>query len=70
LDSKPLGSEQVNDCCKTHEVAGLANSSKKPNAKFVDVGFDTILEALVDLDSGIEVLPKYGVFDKNGFRPC
>ena len=70
MDSKPLGSEQVNDCCKTHEVAGLANSSKKPNAKFVDVGFDTILEALVDLDSGIEVLPKYGVFDKNGFRPC
>ena len=70
LDSKPLGSEQVIDCCKTHEVAGLANSSKKPNAKFVDVGFDTILEALVDMDARTEVLPKYGVFDKNGFRPC
>ena len=70
MDSKPLGSEQVNDCCKTHEFTGLANSSKKPNAKFVDVGFDTILEALVDLDARTEVLPKYGVFDKNGFRPC
>ena len=70
MDSRPLGSEQVVDCCKAHEVAGLANSSKTPNAKFVDVGFDTILEALDDLDAGIEVLPKYGVFDKNGFRPC
>ena len=70
MDSRPLGSEQVVDCCKAHEVAGLANSSKTPNAKFVDVGFDTILEALDDLDAGIEVFPKYGVFDKNGFRPC
>ena len=48
----------------------MANSSKTPNAKFVDVGFDTILEALKDMDDGTEVLPKYGVFDKNGFRPC
>ena len=32
--------------------------------------FDTILEALVDMDARTEVLPKYGVFDKNGFRPC
>jgi hypothetical protein len=48
----------------------MANSSKKPNAKFVDVGFDTILEALKDMDAGTEVLPKYGVFDRNGFRPC
>jgi hypothetical protein len=47
----------------------MANSSKKPNAKFVDVGFDTILEALVDMDRNTEVLPKYGVFTKNGFRP-
>jgi hypothetical protein len=69
LDSKPLGFEEVQGCCKTHEVAGMANSSKKPNAKFVDVGFDTILEALVDMDRNTEVLPKYGVFTKNGFRP-
>ena len=48
----------------------MANSSKTPNAKFVDVGFDTILEALDDLDARTEVLPKYGAFDKNGFRPC
>jgi len=60
----------VQDCCKTHEVAGMANSSKKPNAKFVDVGFDTILEALVDMDRNTEVLPKYGVFNKNGFKSC
>jgi hypothetical protein len=51
------------DCCKTHEVAGLANSSKTPNAKFVDVGFDTIIKALVDIDRNTEVLPKYGVFN-------
>ena len=63
LDARPLGSEQVMDCCKTHEVAGLANSSETPNAKFVDVGFDTILEALVDMDRNTEVLPKYGVFN-------
>ena len=49
-----------------------ANSSKKPNAKYVDVtvGFDTNFEALVDMDRKTEVLPKYGVFDKNGFRAC
>jgi len=41
----------------------LANSSKTPNAKFVDVGFDTIIEALVDIDRNTEVLPKYGVFN-------
>jgi hypothetical protein len=70
LDSRPLGSEQIIDCCRAHEVAGLANSSKTPNAKFVDVGFDTILEALDDLDARTEVLPKYGIYDKNGFRPC
>ena len=60
----------MQDCCKTHEVAGMANSSKKPNAKFVDVGFDTILEALVDMDRNTEVLPKYGVFNKNEFKCC
>ena len=46
-----------------------ANSSKKPNAKYVDVtdvGFNTNFEALVDMDIKTEVLPKYGVFDKNG----
>jgi hypothetical protein len=59
----------VIDCCKAHEVAGMANSSKTPNAKFVDVGLDTILEALVDMDRNTEVFPKYGVFTKNGFRP-
>ena len=53
-------------CCKRHEVAGLANSSRNPNAKFVDVGFDTILEALVDMERGTEVFPKYGTLDANG----
>jgi len=50
-----------------------ANSSKKPNAKYVDVtdvGFNTNFEALVDMDIKTEVLPMYGVFDKNGFRAC
>jgi hypothetical protein len=44
---------------KAHEVAGMANSSQTPNAVFVDVGYDTILEAKVDLHRGTEVLAKY-----------
>ncbi len=47
--------------CATHEVAGLANSSQKPNALFVDVGYDTVLEAKVDLVQGTEVLAKYAL---------
>ena len=54
--------------CKAHEVAGLANSSRTPNAKFVDVGFDTILEAKVDMKRGTEVFPKYGTFANGVFR--
>jgi hypothetical protein len=45
----------------THDVAGFANSSEKPNAIFVDVGYDTVLEAKVDLVKGTEVLAKYSL---------
>jgi len=40
-------------------VAGLANSRKKSNADFVDVGFDCVLEATVDMVKGTEIFPKY-----------
>ena len=42
---------------KIHEVAGMANSSRHPNVKFVDVGYDTILEAKMDLEKGTELRP-------------
>lgn len=59
LDSKLASSAEIEILCATHDVAGLANSSQKPNAVFVDVGYDTVLEAKVDLVQGTEVLPKY-----------
>ena len=44
---------------KIHELAGCANSSSKPNADFVDIRFDTVLQARFDLKKGTEVLTKY-----------
>ena len=61
LDSKPTSPAEIGVLCATHEVAGLANSSQKPNALFVDVGYDTVLEAKVDLVQGTEVLAKYAL---------
>ena len=61
LDSKPASSAEIESFCATQDVAGLANSSQKPNAVFVDVGYDTVLEAKVDLVKGTEVLPKYAL---------
>jgi hypothetical protein len=37
----------------------MANSSKSPNAKFIDVGFDSILEAKFNMKKGTEVLTNY-----------
>ena len=59
LDSKPSGLQDVDFFSKAHEVAGMANSSLAPNAEFVDVGYDTILEAKMDMRSGTEVFSKY-----------
>ena len=59
LDSKPYSSKAVESLAKGHEVAGMANSSKHPNAELVDVGYDTILEALVDMEEGTELFAKY-----------
>jgi hypothetical protein len=56
-----MSSAEIGFLCATHEVAGLANSSQKPNALFVDVGYDTVLEAKVDLVQGTEVLAKYAL---------
>lgn len=53
--------EEIEYLCANHEVAGFANSSQQPNAVFVDVGYDTVLEAKVDLLRGTEVLPKYAL---------
>ena len=61
MDSKPTSPAEIGVLCATHEVAGLANSSQKPNALFVDVGYDTVLEAKVDLVQGTEVLAKYAL---------
>jgi hypothetical protein len=44
---------------KLHEVAGIANSSLHPNTEFIDVGFDTILEAREDMEAGTELFAKY-----------
>ena len=44
---------------KLHEVAGMANSSPRPNTELVDVGYDTILEAIVDMEEGTELFAKY-----------
>ena len=44
---------------KIHELAGMANSSRHPNAVFVMIGYDTILEATVDLKEGAELFAKY-----------
>ena len=59
LDSKPSALQDVDFLSKAHEVAGMANSSRAPNAEFVDVGYDTILEAKMDMRSGTEVFSKY-----------
>jgi hypothetical protein len=61
LDSKPDASQDIPFMCARHEVGGLANSSPTPNAVFVDVGFDTILEAKCDLPRGTEVFAKYNL---------
>lgn len=59
LDSKPSHTWTLDRFRRNHEVAGMANSSPFPNAEFVDVGFDTILVAKVDLNKNTELLPKY-----------
>jgi hypothetical protein len=59
LDSKPTSKFGLGYMSQHHEAAGMANSSKTPNAKFVDVGFDTILVAKFDMAKGVELLPKY-----------
>ena len=41
---------EIESLCTTRDVAGLANSSQKPNTVFVDVWHDTVLEAEVDLE--------------------
>ena len=46
---------------RIQEVAGCANSSNVPNADFVDVGYDTILEARDDMDAGTEILSNYAL---------
>jgi hypothetical protein len=61
LDSKLASSADLDSLRSTHDVAGFANSSEKPNAIFVDVGYDTVLEAKVDLVKGTEVLAKYSL---------
>ena len=59
LDSKPDSSQDIEFLCKLHEVAGMANSSLRPNTEFVDVGYDTILVAIVDIAKGTELFVKY-----------
>jgi len=59
LDSKPSSSLGYDFFAKRHEAAGIANSSKSSNSKFVDVGFDSILEAKVFMKKGTEVLSNY-----------
>jgi hypothetical protein len=38
-----------------HQAAGFDNSSSQPNAKFVEVGFCTVLDAKIDMKKGTEV---------------
>jgi len=59
LDSQPASSNDYVYFGKRHEAAGMANSSKSPNSKFVDVGFDSILEAKFFMKKGTEVLSNY-----------
>ena len=59
LDSKPTVNIGLDYMSSHHETAGMANSSETPNAKFIDVGFDTILVAKFDMDKGTELFPKY-----------
>ena len=42
-----------------HETAGMANASSDPNCDFVDVGFDSILVAKINMDSDTELFAKY-----------
>jgi hypothetical protein len=39
----------------------MANSSSRPNTEFKDVGFDSILEAKVDMVAGTELFAKYDI---------
>jgi hypothetical protein len=59
LDFKPDSSQDVELMCKPHKVAGMANSSLRPNTEFVDVGYDTILQATVEMKEGTELFVKY-----------
>ena len=59
LDSQPTATEGHEFFAKIHEVAGCANSSSNPNADFVDVGFDSILEARFDMEQDTEILINY-----------
>jgi hypothetical protein len=45
--------------CRLHEVAGMANSSLRPKTEFIDVGYDTILQATVEMKEGTELFVKY-----------
>jgi hypothetical protein len=44
---------------RLHEVAGKANSSQHPNTAFIDIRYDTVLEALLDMEEGTELFAKY-----------
>jgi len=44
--------------CKLDEVAGMANSSLRPNTEFVDVVYDTIIQVMVDMEEGTELFVK------------
>jgi hypothetical protein len=61
LNSKHTSSADLDSLRSTHDVAGFANSSEKSNAIFVDFGYNTVLEAKVDLVRGTEVLAKYSL---------
>ena len=37
----------------------MANSSPRPNTELVDVGYDTIVEAIVDMEEETELFAKY-----------
>ena len=58
LDVKPDSSQEVELLCKLDEVAGMANSSLRPNTEFVDVVYDTIIQVMVDMEEGTELFVK------------
>ena len=47
---------------KIHEVAGCANSYDVPNTVFIDVGYDTVLQARFDMEANTEVFAKYSFY--------